>query len=118
LECISTTPSTIIVDGITFTKGNGKSTLYDENGGAIYSRTPGLIVRNCIFKENGVKKVDYNAGGKVVRCIFDEVEVLKTVIFTEILPMEVRVEAVVFFYVQSQVKLRLKIVPLKEIKVI
>lgn len=64
LECVSTTLSTIVVDGITFTKGNGKSTVSDENGGAIYSRTPGLVVRNCIFRENGVKKIDFNAGGQ------------------------------------------------------
>lgn len=64
LECVSTNPTSIIVDGITFTKGNGKSTVGDENGGAIYSRTPGLVVRNCTFKENGVQKIDFNSGGQ------------------------------------------------------
>lgn len=62
-ESLSTSQSSIIIDGFTFTNGNGKSTVSDESGGAIFSRTPGITIRNCTFSENGVIKEDNTRGG-------------------------------------------------------
>lgn len=72
MESMSTEKANIVIDGITFTRGNGKSGGIDECGGALYSRTPGLKIQNCIFKENGVTKSDGKAGGHGGAVFFDE----------------------------------------------
>lgn len=80
-ESLSTSQSSIIIDGFTFTNGNGKSTVTDESGGAIFSRTPGLTIKNCIFKNNGVSKEDNARGGHGGAVYSDESAVIENCYF-------------------------------------
>ncbi|GAB1414599.1 hypothetical protein MASR2M117_00050 [Paludibacter sp.] len=82
-EAVTTTPSSAEIDGITFTKGQGKSTVGNENGGALYSKTPGITLRNCIFSQNGVTKEDASWGGMGGAIFCSEITVIENCLFVE-----------------------------------